>query len=411
MGNQDGPLRRGGAGLKRNKSPGVGCQVRILSIDFSIPYLLKDENYPIGGWAVELSIWLRALEDAGHEAAVLTWKGALAHVGSGQQIKLIETYDPAQGVRVAKYFYSYIPKVLAAARAYRPDIIIQGARGLGTGIMAFVADQLKIPFVYRVVSDADVDERYKIGLRQYEWLSYSWARHRTAGFLCQNQYQRDKLAALFTGKPIHVIHNPIVVPDDVTAPLPRAARRYVAWLGVFRYPKNLPLLLRIARELPAVEFRVAGMLSRDADQATVDAVNGLRHLPNVELVGYVRRTDLKPFLSEAAMLLCTSHYEGFSNAFLEALAVGTPVVTRRPVDPDFIVLRHALGASAEDEVELCRSVRAMWDIDADNYNALARRCQSYVKANHSPTVKASELIAALTPLVAMSKLPMTSTLP
>src|ERR1700709_1825337 len=151
MGNQDGPLRRGGAGLKRNKSPGVGCQVRILSIDFSIPYLLKDENYPIGGWAVELSIWLGALEDAGHEAAVLTWKGALAHVGSGQQIKLIETYDPAQGVRVAKYFYSYIPKVLAAARAYRPDIIIHGARGLGTGIMAFVADQLKIPFVYRVV--------------------------------------------------------------------------------------------------------------------------------------------------------------------------------------------------------------------------------------------------------------------
>lgn len=377
--------------------------MRILSIDFTIPYLLKDENYPIGGWAVELSIWLRALEDAGHEAAVLTWKGASAHVGSAQQIKLIETYDPAQGVRVAKYFYSYIPKVLAAARAYRPDIIIQGARGVGTAIMAFVADQLNIPFVYRVVSDADVDERYKIGLRQYEWLSYSWARHRTAGFLCQNQYQRDHLAARFADKPIHVIHNPIVVTDDAAVPLPRAERRYVAWLGVFRYPKNLPLLLRTARELPTIEFRVAGTLSRDADQATVDAVSGLRHLPNVKMVGYVRRTDLKPFLSEAAMLLCTSHYEGFSNAFLEALAVGTPVVTRRAVDPDLIVLRHALGGSAEDELQLRRSVRAIWDIGAGDYDLLARRCQIYVKANHAPTEKARELIAALTPLVAKSE--------
>ncbi|WP_084801583.1 glycosyltransferase family 4 protein [Bradyrhizobium sp. Ec3.3] len=374
--------------------------MRILSIDFSIPYLLKDENYPIGGWAVELLIWLRALEDAGHETAVLTWKGALAHVGPGEQTKLIETYDPAQGVRVAKYFYSYIPKVLAAARAYRPDVIIQGARGVGTGIMAFVADQLKVPFVYRVVSDADVDERYKIGLRQYEWLSYSWARHRAAGFLCQNQYQRDQLAALFTGKPIHVIHNPIVVAEDATAPLLRAERGYVAWLGVFRYPKNLPLLFRIARELPAVEFRVAGMLSRDADQVTVDAVNGLHHLPNVKMVGYVRRADLKPFLSNAAMLLCTSHYEGFSNAFLEALAVGTPIVTRRPVDPDLIVLRHVLGASVVDELELCRSVQAIWELDADDHNALARRCQIYVKTNHSPTAKVTELIAALTPLVA-----------
>ncbi|MBR0868070.1 glycosyltransferase family 4 protein [Bradyrhizobium sp. YCK136] len=379
--------------------------MRILSIEFSLPYLLNDENYPIGGWAIELSIWLRALEDAGHEAAVLTWKGALAHVGSDQKIKLIETYDPARGVRVAKYFYAYIPKTLAAARAYRPDIIIQGARGVGTAIMAFVAGQLRIPFVYRVVSDADVDERYKIGLRHYEWLSYSWARHRAAGFLCQNQYQCDQLTALFPGKPIHVIHNPIVVAEDATAPLPRVARSYVAWLGVFRYEKNLPLLFRIAQELPAVKFRVAGMLSRGADQSTVDAVNGLRRLPNVELVGYIRRADIQPFLSEAAMLLCTSRYEGFSNVFLEALAVGTPVVTRRPVDPDSIVLRHALGASAEDELALSKSVRAIWEIDANEYNALARRCQIYVKANHSPTVKARELIAALTPLVARSKRP------
>jgi glycosyltransferase involved in cell wall biosynthesis len=379
--------------------------VRILSIDFSIPYLLKDDNYPIGGWAVELSIWLRALENAGHEAAVLTWKGALAHVGSGQKIKLIETYDPARGVRVAKYFYSYIPKILAAARAYRPDIMIQGVGGVHTASMAFAAAQLGIPFVHRVVSDINVDERCKIDLRFYEWLAYSWAQHRTAAFLCQNEYQREKLAARFPGKPIHVLHNPLVVAEDVAAPLPRAERRYVAWLGVFRSEKNLPLLFRIAQELPAVKFRVAGMPDRNVDQSTLDALNGLRHLPNVELVGYVRRADIQPFLSEAAMLLCTSHYEGFSNTFLEALAVGTPVVTRRPVDPDLIVLRHALGASVDDELALRKSVRVIWDMDPNEYDALARRCPIYVKANHSPTVKASELIAALTPLVARSKRP------
>jgi hypothetical protein len=31
---------------------------------------------------------------AGHKAAILTWKGALAHVGSDSPIELIETYDP-----------------------------------------------------------------------------------------------------------------------------------------------------------------------------------------------------------------------------------------------------------------------------------------------------------------------------
>jgi glycosyltransferase involved in cell wall biosynthesis len=377
--------------------------MRILSIEFSIPYLLKDDNYPIGGWAVQLSIWLRALENAGHEAALLTWKGASAHVGSGQQIKLIETYDPARGVRVAKYFYSYIPRIFAAARAYRPDVMIQGISGLQTAIMAFVAGQLGIPFVHRIVNDIFVDERCKRGLRSYEWLAYSWARRRTAAFLCQNEYQREKLAALLPGKPIYVIHNAVVVAEDAAAPLPRAERRYVAWLGVFRGGKNLPLLLRIALELPTLNFRVAGMPDRIVDQPTLDAVNGLRDLPNVELVGHVRRADVQQFLSEATMLLCTSDFEGFSNVFLEAFAVGTPVVTRRQVDPDLIVERHILGASAEDELALAKSLKAFWDMDANEYQALARRCQIYVKVNHSPTVKARELIAALTPLVAKSK--------
>lgn len=379
--------------------------MRILSIDFSIPYLLKDDSYPIGGWAVQLSIWLRALENAGHEAALLTWKGASAHVGSSQQIKLIETYDPAHGVRVAKYFYSYIPKVFVAARAYRPDVIIQGASAVHTAIMAFVAGQLGIPFVHRIVNDVNVDERWKIGLRSYEWLAYSWARHRTAAFLCQNEYQRAKLAALFPGKPIHVIHNAVVVAEDAPPPLPRAERRYVAWLGVFRNGKNLPLLLRIVQEFPAIKFRVAGMPERDADQPSLDAVKGLRHLPNVEMVGHVRRADVQKLLSEATMLLCTSDFEGFSNVFLEALAVGTPVVTRRQVDPDSIVARHSLGASAEDESALSKSVKAFWDMDANEYDVVARRCQIYVRANHSPPAKARELIAALTPLVAKSKRP------
>jgi hypothetical protein len=42
----------------------------------------------------------------------------------------------------------------------------------------------------------------------------------------------------------------------------------------------------------------------------------------------------------------------------------------------------------------------VWDMDENEYSALASRCQTYVKANHSPMVKARELIAALTPLIA-----------
>lgn len=39
-----------------------GCQVRILSVEFSIPHLMNNENYPISGWVIGFSIWLRALD-------------------------------------------------------------------------------------------------------------------------------------------------------------------------------------------------------------------------------------------------------------------------------------------------------------------------------------------------------------
>ena len=50
--------------------------MKILFVDFTLPYLLKDSEYPVGGWAVELNTWLKGLSANNIHAGVLSWKGA-----------------------------------------------------------------------------------------------------------------------------------------------------------------------------------------------------------------------------------------------------------------------------------------------------------------------------------------------
>jgi glycosyltransferase involved in cell wall biosynthesis len=358
--------------------------MRLLFIDFTLPHLLTDDAVPAGGWAVQLEQWLNGLSQAGVESGVLTWKGANAHVPSQQPFALLETYDPARGVRVLKYFYSHIPALLAAARAFRPDAIVQSARSLHTGIMAHIAGRLGVPFVYRIASDADVDARHRNGLALYERLAFRHGLARADLVICQNAYQLERMKDAFPKKPRLLIRNTIAIESGAASARPRGARDCVAWLGNFRGVKNMPLLLKVAQNLPDIPFRVAGVAVAGADHETRTAVDALGKLPNVRFEGYLRRGEVAGFLSRAMALLCTSHLEGFSNTFLEAFAVGTPVITRKGVDPDSIIERHGLGQVAQDDSELATHISQLFALDPAAYDALAQRCRDYVEANHAP---------------------------
>ena len=79
--------------------------MKILFIDFTLPYLLKDSEYPVGGWAVELRNWLKGLAETKAQVGVLTWKGANKYVDNSFDFDLIETYDPAKGLKILKTGY------------------------------------------------------------------------------------------------------------------------------------------------------------------------------------------------------------------------------------------------------------------------------------------------------------------
>jgi len=374
--------------------------MRLLFVDFSLPHLLADDAFPVGGFAVQLEQWLAGLGENGVACGVLTWKGANAHVGRALPFELLETYDPKAGVRVLKYFYAYIPSMLAAARAFRPDAIVQSIASVHTGIMAHIAGRLGVPFVYRIACDSDVDGRLSTLLKPYERISYRHGLGSAGLVICQNGYQVAQMQRLFPGKPLLLIENTIRMPPGDAPPCERSGRSYIAWLGVFREQKNIPLLLRAAEALPGVAFRVAGMSYPGTDAETLAALAALETLPNVRMTGYLKRAQVPEFLAHATGLLCTSHFEGFSNTFLEAFAGGTPVITRKGVDPDGIVKRHHLGYAAESDADLIASAGRLSALPAGEYAALAGRARAHVMAHHAPRAAMQKVIRKIEEVVA-----------
>jgi len=373
--------------------------MRILFFDFELPHLLKDSEFPVGGWAVQLRQLLIALSAAGHHVGVLTWEGANAYVGEQSVCELVETYDPKKGIRKARLLYYFLPSIIRGVYAFRPDVIVQSCAGFNTGVMALMARLYGVPFVHRIACDTDADGRYGLYLKGREQIGFRFGLKRSQLVVCQNDYQLASIKAQFPEKPAHIVRN-MILRNDAASRMSPPKRSYIAWLGVFRRQKNLPLLLRIATALPGVSFRIGGMVPPKLDAETAEAIEGLKKLPNVEFAGYIRREGVSDFLKGAIALLSTSDFEGFSNAFLEAFQNGTPVVARKAVDPDSIVARHNLGLIADDEAELMQMVEAACRLDADSYDRLSERCRAYVDANHSPEKGVAALIGALSMVTA-----------
>jgi glycosyltransferase involved in cell wall biosynthesis len=377
--------------------------MRILFIDFTLPYLLKDVDYPIGGWAVELNAWIKGLTACGHEVGVLTWKGANNFIGRPLEFELIETYDPEKGIKILKYFYAYIPILFRKSSEYQPDVIIQACAGLGTGIMAFISRRLNVPFVHRIANDMDVDQRYQKKLMKYEQKAYKYGLRNSSMVLCQNKYQYKCLDSKFPNKPIQIILNPFFAPVQVNTCIPsNSERTYIAWLGIFQYQKNMPLLYEIARQLPDIVFKIAGIHGKTVDKITYQALFDLEQLPNVEFVGYLSRQEVLPFLANAKVLLNTSHYEGFSNTYLEAFYSGTPVIAPVRSDPNNIIQKNRLGLSVKENEDFPVQIRHFFN-KKYLFEKTCQRCRYYVMEHHDPETQAKKLIEFVKDMIQKGK--------
>lgn len=366
---------------------------KLLFVDFELPFLVKDVEYPVGGACVRQYALAKGITSLGHEVGILTWKGAKEYVRGNLEFDLIESYTLSDGNQKLRWFYHIYPKLYKAVKSFRPDFIFQKCAGVMTGAIALVSKQLNIPFIYVASNDIDADGRYRDRLRFTDIKLYEYGIRNAAKIIAQNTYQKREFLKKWKNKKIEIVHNPFYYDGTLPEIKPLNKRTYIAWIGIFQYQKNLPALLDIIKKSPDIEFRIAGTFSNTCPGDIKNVVQEIANCSNVKMMGYIKRNDIIPFLNNALALLNTSHYEGFSNTFLESFAAGTPVITTL-IDPDNIITTNGIGIVTQNYEEIPSKLNEI--LHRGDYIVIAERCRDYVFKHHDPVTIAEIFMESIT---------------
>jgi len=350
----------------------------ILFYDTQAVHIIKDPSFPSGGAVRQVLAWAKGLNEIGIKTSIM---------GPHDEPEYFEKYDniiiPYQlnkGVRILRYFYIRIPRIIIGLYKSKADYIYFGIPGHTAGLLALLTKILRKKFILRISSNKHVNEIRGKRRDVVRSLFFRFGFHFSNYIICQNDYQFARLRELYPDK-TYKLKNPFIgaVSDHY---LPVGQRKYIVWIGRFTYAKNVPLLLRIAQSLPDVTFKIAGNLDLYPENDDYAFIKELHTLPNVILTGFLKNEDIVNLLRESYLLLNTSYYEGFSNTFLEAFSVGTPVFSRAQADPDNIIRNNKLGYVYNNIDDLKEYINNIIN-DTKEYDAIATNCIQYMKTNHN----------------------------
>ena len=362
---------------------------RYLFLDDMLINVILKEQKPSGGAAVQTYAWIIGLMNQGHEVSTLTkLEPNLVFKDESTDLKLLPLYDNEKGVRWIRWIYYRIPFLYRIIKQCKPDYFIQGVPDWSTFPLAIICKLLRIKFVVRVSNDNYVDNRISHHYGKWHICMLNMGLATSHSIICQNNYQYKTLQKRYPDKNIAKFVNPFY--NKSTPVINEYKDRHgIAWVGLFQHQKNLGLLYEIAKLLKQETFKVFGSENFNGiDYDTRLNLEKLHSLKNVQFEGFLGRDDLLEHLQETKFLLNTSHYEGFSNTFLEAMYCGTPVMTTENANPDSIINELHLGLVYTDPKNIESFVN---DITNNEYKILSNNCINYIQDFHSPNELAKRL--------------------
>ena len=362
---------------------------RFLFTQFQNVELIVENGNPIGGAVVETMVWINSLHENGHEIDQFKYANdkrvKLSNYGF---IKLFPVYHPTKGIRWLRWPLYRLPNIYKAIKRSKPDYLYASIPGWASYYIALFCRKLGVKMILRVANDNMLDERIKITHSKFDQIFIAKA-FKLADFISvQNEFQYQTLKKQFPDKKILKIYNPIKI-DKSKNIVKKEMKGYLGWVANFRYQKNLKQLFEIASTFPDEKIKIAGIPLKNMDDETKEYLEKLKELSNVEFVGKVPREEIFNFLSKAKFLLSTSRYEGFSNTFLEAMVVGTPILTPTLVNPDGIIDRFDLGITYQNATDLKNSFNKL---TVDEYIKISSNTIQFVNNNHDHLVLGKKLV-------------------
>jgi len=204
-------------------------------------------------------------------------------------------------------------------REYKPDVVLAFLREpILFSIIFKMFGVIKCPLVVSERNDPTKEKKLS------QWFERNFY-HKADRIVCQS----NRVCAFFKEKhqsKTVVIPNPIAY-EAIPPRFEGERRNVIVSVGRLRKQKNLSLLLRAFSQLPSefsnFDLEIYG--SGDLENVLQEEIQSLGLLGRAKLMGTKR--NVMYHISDAALFVMSSDYEGFPNALVEAMATGLPVIS------------------------------------------------------------------------------------
>lgn len=346
--------------------------------DDNLQYIINKVNMPVGGASVQSYSWLQGFSQ------FFDVKALCKYGECSKEHNQITTYGEIKDTKVG--VFKKISQLKRIFRSTSPKAVFVSVAGLNAFMFGVASKATKTFYIQRISNDISFDKvvyKKKLGLLKYYLALYGIKRADL--ILCQNNRQYQNLIKIVNPNKVQIIYNPFEVKHELFKI--KSQRDYIAWVGLFQHQKNMELLYDIALRFKKIKFKIAGKPIKKIDEKSKLAIDNLKKLSNVELVGLLDRSEIFPFLHNAKFLLNTSRYEGFTNTFLEAFSTNTPVITTRKIDPDGIIERNGLGCVFENDQDMLLNLNTvLTKKNVNTFNTI-----EYLRTFHNPKSLANKV--------------------
>jgi glycosyltransferase involved in cell wall biosynthesis len=332
----------------------------------------------IGGIEWQTSVLARWLAARGHQVSFITWHEGGPDEETLQGVRVIKVCRRTDGMKGLRFVHPRWTGLTRALRRADASVCYQNGGEVVTGQVGLWSRARRRAFVFSVASDGDCHRHPPYFQSQWESAFYRAGLRRAQRVIAQTHSQAAKLKAQLNCEAT-VIPMPCADAPDRNGTAQLAADRpRVLWIGRVCPVKRPELLLEIARACPELAFDLVGPC--DADEYGRSIAREARSLPNVAVHGAVPRAEVHTRFQNAAILCCTSEYEGFPNTFLEAWNHGLPVVST--FDPDSIIAQQGLGVAVSDAPAAATAIRNLLG-DPNTRRDIGTKARRYYQKTHT----------------------------
>ena len=338
----------------------------------------------IGGAELQMAMLAKTLADHNIEVVVID-RETKEDFQFDRNIEIRSIPGWYSGIRGLRFFTHRVPNFIKTLRNIQASLFyVRGISYLFL-IPLYVAKRTKAKFVLAISHDSELwrfQERFKVFYRKnssvWDWISTNIPNEIATFFLVrfcdvllvQHEEQAQKVTAL--GKKV------ILLPNMFDPRIEHISRNKsngnIVIIGALSNRKGLDLFLPVVQKLKHVTFEFVG----EAEDIEGNRIKEqLKKCPNAILHGWLNREDTLKKIASAKALLNTSRMEGFPNAFIEAWALRTPVISLS-VDPGNVIKNHHLGYVCNGRVELLEEL-----IQRDTLDLDTAQIQDYVLKRHS----------------------------